>query len=60
MIKILFRFQKLSKKIENKAFRFLDKSILIGCSKFLVLRKEYLSTAFKVLTDIERTFFVTV
>ena len=58
MFKIWCGFQKWSRKFRN-IFSFLDNFIWIGCVKFSLLPREYLSSAVNVLTQSHKISGVT-
>ena len=58
MFKIYSRFQKRSKKIKKKVFRFADSCIWIGIVKVSLLRTGYLSSAANVLTSSTKIWHV--
>ena len=46
-------------KYPEKGFTFLDHYILIGCCKFWLLQREYLSSAAKILTKSPKGYNIT-
>ena len=47
----LMQISEISQKNSEKAFCFSDNCVRIGCVKFSLLRREYLSSAVNVLTN---------
>ena len=48
----------MQKEIQKKFFCFWDKCIRVGCVKFPLVRREYLSSAVNILTNSLKIFYV--
>ena len=53
------QISKMQEKIEQKLLCFWDDCVGIGCVKYSLLRREYLSSAVNVLTNTYKAFRLT-